>query len=139
MSATLVTLGAGLLSGSFLPWLGKTMLHLVRGDKERADHVAEVEGKREAAELERLLEEIAQLRLDRQDKEALVSLLSQRLDQARHHLDRALFRDNTSTTIARILMAAVDAEDDPSRQMIAARDQARRHIDAAYEQLERGN
>lgn len=127
-----VQLGAALLSGSALPWLGKIALHAIRGDVERADRRADAEANREASDLKRLLDEIAQLRLDRQDKEALVDLLRRRLDEA-------LFRNNTSTTIARILLAAVDAEEQPSRQMIAARDQAARHINATDEHMKQGN
>lgn len=139
MGATWLAIISALLSGSALPFVGKTLLRMIRGDTEREDRLAETEEAREADELKRLLAEIAQLRLDRQDKEALVNLLSQRLDEARHRLDQALVRDNTSTTIARILLVAVDAEENPSRQMIAARDQARGVINAVDEQLSRGN
>lgn len=131
-SAGWIQIAAALLSGSALPFLGRTALRLIRGDVGRAEHAEEVEAKREAAELGRLLEEIAHLRLDRNDKEALVDLM-------RRQLDQALVRNNTSTTIARILLAAVDAEAAPSRQMIAARDQARSVINTADEQMKREN
>lgn len=127
-----VQLGAGALSGGLVTGLFKSVRRAVRGDVEREERRVDAEATREAAELTRLLDEIAQVRLDRQDKEALVDLL-------RRHLDLALVRNNASTTIARILLAAVDAEENPSRQMIAARAQARRHINATDEQMKRGN
>lgn len=127
-----VQLGAAALSGGAVTWLFKSVLRAVRGDGEREDRRADAESTREAAELTRLLDEIAMMRLDRQDKEALVDLL-------RRQLDHALVRNNASTTIARILLAAVDAEEKPSRQMIAARAQARRHINSTDEQMKRGN
>lgn len=127
-----VQLGAGFFSGGAATWLFKSMLRGVRGDVDREDRLAGAESTREAAELTRLLDEIALIRLDRRDKEALVDLL-------RRQLDHALVRNNASTTIARMLLAAVDAEEKPSRQMIAARAQARHHINATDEQLQRGN
>src|SRR5438270_4345339 len=127
-----IQLGAGALSGGAVTWLFKSMRRAIRGDVEREDRRADAEATREAAELTRLLDEIALLRLDRQDKEALVDLL-------RRQLDHALVRNNASTTIARILLAAVDAEEKPSRQMIAARAQARRHINSTDDQMKRGN
>lgn len=132
MSATWIQLLAALLSGSALPWAGKMALRLIRGDVEHADRVADVEATREAAELERLIAEIASMRLERKDREALVDLL-------RHELDKALVRGNSTLTMARILLFAVDQEPTPSPAMIAARHQAREVINAADEQIKRGN
>ena len=126
------TLAAGLLSGSFLPWTLRLVLRFIRGDVERAEHRADVESKREAAELERLVAEISRLTARHGDLEELVDLL-------RRELDKALVRGNASLTIARILTFAVDQEPKPSLAMIAAREQARKVIDAADEQMKRGN
>ena len=132
MGGNAIQIVAALLSGSALPWAWRTLLRLVRGDTERADRLADAETKREDAELERLLAEISRLSLERKDREALVDLL-------RHELDKALVRGNSTLTMARILLFAVDQEPRPSPAMIAARDQARRVINAADEQMKRDN
>jgi transcription initiation factor TFIIIB Brf1 subunit/transcription initiation factor TFIIB len=131
-NSSAVALGAAFLSGSGLPWAGKMLKRLFFGNVEHAEHVADAEARREAAELERLVAEIARLSLERKDREALVDLL-------RHELDKALVRGNATLTMARILLFAVDQEPKPSPAMIAAREQARAVINAADEQMQRGN
>lgn len=123
---------SGILGGSTLPFVGKTLLRLWNGKREHQEHVEEVEAKRENAELERLLSEISRLSLERKDREAYVELL-------RHELEKALVRGNSTVTMARILLFAVDQEPTPSPAMIAARAQAREVINAADEQMQRGN
>lgn len=121
----------GVAVGSAVPWPLKALWRLLRGDVERADRRAQAEATREAAELERLLAEIARLTARHGDLEDLVDLL-------RRELDKALVRGNATLTMARILLFAVDQEPKPSPAMIAARDQARRVISAADDQIKRG-
>jgi hypothetical protein len=121
----------GAAVGGVAPWPLKAAWRLARGDSERAERHQEAEAKREAAELERLLTEIARLSARHGELEELVDLL-------RRELDKALVRGNATMTMARILLFAVDQHPHPTAAMIAARDQARRVIAAADDQIKRG-
>lgn len=67
-----------------------------------------------------------------------VETLEELVDLLRRKLDESLTRGNATTTMARILLFAVDQEADPSAAMIAAREHAREVIAAADAQLKKG-
>jgi hypothetical protein len=68
-----------------------------------------------------------------------VESLEELVDLLRRKLDESLTRGNAATTMARILLFAVDQERHPSAAMIAAREQAREVIAAADAQLKKGS
>lgn len=67
-----------------------------------------------------------------------VETLEELVDLLRRKLDESLTRGNATTTMARILLFAVDQEPEPSPAMVAARDHARAVIAAAAAQLKKG-
>lgn len=67
-----------------------------------------------------------------------IETLEELVDLLRRKLDEALTRGSSSTTMARILLFAVDQEESPSPAMIAAREYAREVIADAAAQLNKG-